>query len=54
MIIDAFKDKIFVLYREGRFEGKDEDEDEIKDENGLINYQMLVLLIIKCVIGSVF
>ena len=40
MIIDAFKDKIFVLYREGRFEGKDEDEDEIKDENGLINYQM--------------
>ena len=54
MIIDAFKDKIFVLYREGRFEGKDEDEDEIKDENGPINYQMLVLLIIKCVIGSVF
>ena len=40
MINDAFKDKIFVHYREGRFEGKDEDEDEIKDENGLINYQM--------------
>ena len=41
MIIDAFKYKIFLLYPEGRFEGKDEDEGEIKDENGLIIYQML-------------
>ena len=35
MIINAFKDKIFPLYHESRFE----DEDEVRDENDLTNYQ---------------
>ena len=41
MIINAFKDKIFSLYHESRVE----DKDDIRDENGLINYQKLDRLI---------
>ena len=41
----SFKDKIFPLYHKSRFENKDEDEDEFRDENGLINYQKLDRLI---------
>ena len=42
MIINAFKDKMFPLYHESRFEDKDEHENKkIRDENGLINYQKL-------------
>ena len=41
MIINVFKDKIFPLYHQSRFE----DEEEIRDENGLINYQKLERLI---------
>ena len=38
MIINAFKNKIFSLYlEENMFE--DKDEDDVKDENGLINYK---------------
>ena len=41
MIINAFENKIFPLYHdhheENRFE--DEDEDDIRDGNGLINYK---------------
>ena len=43
MIINAFKDKIFPLYHESRFE--DKEQGEIRDENGLINYQNLDRLI---------
>ena len=44
MIINAFKNKIFPLYHEeNMFE--DKDEDDIKDENGLINYKKLERLI---------
>ena len=41
MIINAFKDKTFSLYHESRIE----DKDDIRDENGLINYQKLDRLI---------
>ena len=41
MIINAFENKMFPLYHdhheENRFE--DEDEDDIRDGNGLINYK---------------
>ena len=44
MIINAFKNKIFQLYhKENMFE--DKDENDIRDENGLINYKMLERLI---------
>ena len=40
MIINAFKNKIFQLYhKENMFE--DKDKNDIRDENGLINYKML-------------
>ena len=40
MIINAFKNKIFPFYHEeDMFEG--EDEDDNRDENGLINYNKL-------------
>ena len=40
MIINAFKNKIFAFYHgESRFE--DEDEDDIKEENGFIDYESL-------------
>ena len=41
MSINAFKDKTFSLYHESRVE----DKDDIRDENGLINYQKLDRLI---------
>ena len=43
MIINAFNDKIFPLYHESRF--KDKEQGEIRDENGLMNYQNLDKLI---------
>ena len=43
MIINAFNDKIFPLYHESKFE--DKEQGEIRDENGLINYQNLDKLI---------
>ena len=44
MIINAFKNKIFPLYHEENM-FDDKDEDDIKDENGLINYKKLERLI---------
>ena len=44
MIINALKNKIFPLFHEeNMFE--DKDEDDIRDENGLINYKKLEKLI---------
>ena len=40
MIINAFKNKIFSLYLEENMFW-DEDEDDIMDENGFINYKKL-------------
>ena len=42
MIINAFKDKIFPFYRE---DNMPEDEDEIRDKNGLVDYEKLDRLI---------
>ena len=43
--INAFKIKIFSLYHESRYEDIDEDEDEIRDKNGIISYKKLDRLI---------
>ena len=40
MIINAFKNKIFPLYYEENML-EDKDEDDIRDENGLVNYKKL-------------
>ena len=40
MIINAFKNKIFPLYHEENML-EDKDEDDFRDENGLINYKSL-------------
>ena len=46
VIINAFKNKIFPLYhKESMFE--DKDEDDVRDENGLINYKQLERLIFQ-------
>ena len=40
MIINSFKNKIFPLYHEENIFG-DKDEDDNRDENGLISYKKL-------------
>ena len=40
MIINAFKNKLFLLYLEENI-FDDKDEDDITDENGLISYKKL-------------
>ena len=40
MIINAFKNKLFLLYLEENI-FDDKDEDDIRDENGLISYKKL-------------
>ena len=43
--INALKIKIFSLYHESRYEDIDEDEDGIRDKNGIISYKKLDRLI---------
>ena len=46
MIINAFENITFPFYpKESRFEDKDDDDDDIRDKNGLIDYKELDRLI---------
>ena len=46
MIINAFENITFPFYpKENRLEDKDDDDDDIRDKNGLIDYKELDRLI---------
>ena len=45
MIFKAFKNRIFPFYHEKRFEGDEDEDKNVRNENGFIEYNKLVRII---------